>query len=361
MAGRLRALTVMGAILVTGGAIQAAERREPDLAGFLIKPAEEALSGRKFGLAVSLWRGVAAIRGDADPAVLKLARAWTLAGEFDAAIEELERHRRALSQGGADAAQIAAVNKQISELEKRPKGFTGGVFEVVPAEAQAREAFKRGRRAMKDRQYADAAALFRAGVEMAPDLPGNHRELGEALGKLGREAEATEFLLRYLRLRPFGKNADEIRAKLGAAKILGALSVTSSFDCEQVWMNRQPVPHELPIDKLVVAPGRYRLLCYSEKYHFARYISVDVPKGENARAEFTWAIIENKLDPWGRIVMENPDRESEMYDIGVFDEIGVPVPEDRRPLKFVMRAADSSKRKEVRIVLEAGKRIPLVW
>lgn len=353
----------MGAILVTCCAVaaHAAERRRADLAAFLVKPAEGALAARKFGLAVSLWRGIAAIRGDADPALLKLARAWTLAGEFDAAIEELERHRRALSRSGGDTAEIAAINKQIAELERRPKGFTGGVFEIVPAEAQAREAFKRGRRAMKARRYADAAALFRAGAEMAPDLPGNHRELGDALAKLGREAEATEFLLRYLRLRPFGRNADEIRAKLAPTGALGSLDVTSSFDCEQVWMNRQPVPLELPVAGLAVAPGRYRLLCYSEKFHFARYISVDVPRGETARAEFTWAIIENKLDPWGRIVMENPDRESEMYDIGVFDEIGVPVPEDRRPLKFVMRAADSSKRKEVRIKLEAGKRIPLVW
>jgi hypothetical protein len=196
---------------------------------------------------------------------------------------------------------------------------------------------------------------------MAPDLPGNYRELGESLAKLGREEEGTQFLLRYLRLRPFGRNADEIRARLGPTGALAALAVTSSFDCEQVWLNRQPVPLDLPIDSLAVAPGRYRLLCYSERYHFARYIAVEVPKGEKARAEFTWAIIENKLDPWGRIVMENPDRESEMNDIGVYDEIGVPVPEDRRSLKFVMRAGDSSRRKEVRIQLEAGKRIPLVW
>jgi tetratricopeptide (TPR) repeat protein len=355
----------MGAILVTyGSGAQAAGRRDgrrPDLAAFLVSPAEHALAARKYGLAVSLWRGVAAIRGDADPALLKLARAWTLAGEFDAAIEELERHRQALSAQQADPVAIAAINKQIVELESRPRGFTGGVFEVEPAETHAREAFKRGRRLMRAKKYAEAAALFRAGVELAPDLPGNHRELGEALARLGQKDQATGFLLRYLRLRPFGKNADEIRARLAPAGVLGSLSIGSSFDCEQVWMNRQPVPLALPVKSLAVAPGRYRLLCYSERYHFARYIAADVPPGEEAHAAFTWAIIENKLDPWGRIVMENPDRESEMYDIGVFDEIGVPVPDDRRPLKFVMRAADSSKRKEVRIKLEAGKRIPLVW
>lgn len=345
----------MGVILITG---TASARATPDPAAFLVGKARAAVKARKLGLAVSLWRGVIAIRGDADPAVQELARVWTLAGEFESAIEELDRHKRALVEQGADA---SAVDRQIAELERRPKGFSGGVFQVVPAEPQAREAFKRGRAALRAKRNAEAVTLFRAGIEMAPDIPGNHRELGDALAGMGRAAEAEAAFLRYLRMRPFGKNADELRARLADSRALGKLSVRSSFDCEQVWMNRQPVPRALPVDDLVVAPGRYRLLCYSERYHFARYVNVEVPRGGSARAEFSWAIIENKLDPWGRIVMENPDRESEMNDIGVWDEIGVPVPEDRRSLKVMLRAADSSKRKELRIKLEAGTRIPLAW
>ncbi len=347
----------MGVSLITFVPPQQA-RAAPDAAAFLVAPARKAMSARKLGLAVSLWRGVVAIRGDDDPAMIELARAWTLAGEFEAAIEELDRHRRALLERGADT---GAVDKQIAELERRPKGFGGDVFEVVPAESHAREAFKRGRAAMKRRKHADAVALYRAGVEMAPDVPGNHRELGDALVKMGRPAEAEAAFVRYLRMRPFGKNADELRRRLRDSGTLGKLSIESSFACEQVWMNRQPIPQRLPIVDLVVAPGRYRLLCYSERYHFARYVGVEVPRGGSARAEFSWAIIENRLDPWGRIVMENPDRESEMNDIGVWDEIGVPVPEDRRSLKVMLRAADSSKRKELRLKLEAGTRIPLAW
>ena len=59
--------------------------------------------------------------------------------------------------------------------------------------------------------------------------------------------------------------------------------------------------------------------------------------------------------------MENPDRANEMNDIGVWGEIGVPVPDDRRALRVVMRAGDASKRKELLLKLEAGKRIPLTW
>jgi len=354
MAGRVPLVFVMSVFAIT---LTIANAARADLADFLVKPAEDALRDHKLGIAVSLWRGVVAIRGEADVAVEKLALAWTLAGEPEAAIEELERRRRAT--GDADAR--TSIGKEVAELERRAHGFTGTVFQVVPADAQAREAFRRGRRAFQDKKFADAAALYRAGVEMAPDVPGNYRELGEALGKLGKTEEALAFFVRYLRLRPFGKNADEVRGRLTQAGAIGKLSVGSSFACEQVWINRQPVPAPLPIERLAVAPGRYRLLCYNEKYHFARYLNVDVPKDGNVRADFTWAIIENKLDPWGRIVMENPDRQSEMNDIGVWDEIGVPVPEDRRPLKVLLRAADSSKRKEVYIKLEAGKRVPLAW
>jgi tetratricopeptide (TPR) repeat protein len=355
----------MGVVLITLCVVwRRAERQawaappaRADLADFLTRPAEDALRDRKLGLAVSLWRGVVAIRGDADPAVDKLALAWTLAGEPESAVEELERRRRAVKDPDAQA----AIAQQIGDLQRRARGFTGTLFQPVPAEAQAREAFRRGRRAFQEQRYADAAALYRAGVEMAPDLPGNYRELGEALGRLGRDDEALAFYGRYLRLRPFGKNADEVRERLVKAGAAGTLSIGSSFACEQVWVNRQPVPAPLPIRDVQVAPGPYRLLCYSEKYHFARYVNVDVPRGGNVRADFTWAIIENRLDPWGRIVMENPDRQSEMNDIGVWDEIGVPVPDDRRPLKVLLRAADSSRRKEVYIQLEAGKRIPLAW
>jgi tetratricopeptide (TPR) repeat protein len=341
----------------------AAQATQPpgDLADFLVKPAEAAITARDFGLAISLWRGVVAIRGEGDDSVLKLADAWTLAGEFESAADELQ-HYAAATQ---DLDKKTAALRQIEDLEARPKGFsTGGdVFQVTFADAQAKEAFKRGHAFFDQKKYDEAARLFKAGIEMSPDLAanGSYKELGEAEDKLGKTDEATDFFLKYLRQRPYGKNAGDLRERLSKLGVLGKLSIDSSFPCEQVWMNREPVPDKLPIASLLVAPGTYRLLCYSEKYHFARYVSVDVTRGGEGKATFAWAIVENKLDPWGRIVLENPDRPNEMNDIGVWDEIGVPVPEDRRSLRVVMKSADNSKKKEMLLKLEPGQTATLEW
>jgi tetratricopeptide (TPR) repeat protein len=359
---RARVATVIAVgLLTTVAAVPVSHAKDSsgsDPAAFLVKPAEQALADRKYGLAVSLWRGIVAIRGDGDEAAWKLAEAWTLAGEFEAAVEELERYAAAVD----DTEKKERARDEIRALGKRPKGFSGKVFVVDSATKQAADAFKRGRALFKKKKYADAVALFKAGTVMAPDMPGPYRELGEALGKLGRAEEATDFFVRYLKLRPFGKNADVVRKRLTKAGAVGKLTIESSFECEQLWMNRQPVPvKKLPAKDLVVAPGRYRLLCYNEKLHFARYINADVAKGNRATAKFEWAVVENALDPWGRIVLENPDDPDEMSDIGLWREIGVPVPDDRRSLKVKLRSADGTKSKETHVKLEAGKRVRIEW
>ncbi len=331
-----------------------------DAAAFLVKPAEEALKGRKFGLAVSLYRGIVAIRGDGDEAAWKLAEAWTLAGEFDSAVEELERYVAAQT----DKDKIEKAEKEISSLEGRIKGFSGGkVFDPVSADTQAKEAFKRGRKLFGDKKYAEAAALFKAGSVMAPDIPGNYRELGEALSKLGRQQEATDFFVRYLRLRPFGKNADEVRKRLEKEGAVGKLSIEASLPCEELWMDRQPFPKDkkLPIKEMSVAPGRHKLLCISNTYHIGEYISVTVAKKDKAKVAWNWAIIENALDPWGRIVVEVPDDPDKFQDVGLWKELGHPVPEDRRALRAKLKAADGSKTKEITLKLEPGKRVKVEW
>jgi tetratricopeptide (TPR) repeat protein len=315
------------------------------------------MEDRKYALAISLWRGVVAMRGDDDDAAWKLAEAFTLAGQFKSASRALAYYAAAVR----DPVKKQKAQEEIASLDRREKGFSSGRFAPMPAVNEAKEAFKRGRAAFKAKKYEAASLYFKAGIVMAPDLAGNYRELGESLDKLGRAGEANEFFMRYLRIRPFGKNADNVRARLAKAKLVGALTIQSALPCDEVWIEGQRVPGKLPIKAHPVAPGSYRLLCYSDTYHHAQYEDVEVKVGESVTAAFNWAILQNKLDPWGRVVIENPGDKSQMMDIGLWPEVGVPVPADRRALKIVMTAGDGSKKKEELVKLAPGQRYVLKW
>ena len=328
-----------------------------DLSGFLVRPAQRAMEERKYPLAVSLWRGVVAMRGDADDASWKLAEALTLAGQFKQASRALGYYAAAVK----DPVKQQKAQEEIASLDKREKGFSSGRFTAVPAVNEAKEAFKRGRAAFKAKKYDAASLYFKAGILMAPDLAGNYRELGESLDKLGKTGEANEFFIRYLRLRPFGKNADNVRTRLAKAKLVGTLTLDSALPCDEVWIEGQKIPGKLPVKNHQMAPGQYRLLCYSDTYHHAQYEDVDIKVGEKVTASFNWAILQNKLEPWGRVVIENPGDKTQMIDVGLWPEVGVPVPIDRRALKIVMTAGDGSKKKEELVKLAPGQRYVLKW
>lgn len=344
-----------------GGAVKspaaaAADKPAADLATFLIKPAELAIKKRDFALAISLWRGVVAVRGDGDEAVWKLADAWKLAGRFEEAAEDLERYREAV----ADPAKKTKADDEIEALKARPEAFSS-TFRVKPATREATEAFKRGRKFFAQKKYEEAILLFKAGYSMAPDLPGNLRELGQAYEKLGRGDEAIKFYARYLRMRPFGKNADTVRERLQKVGYTARLTVDSAMPCEEIWMNGQPFPLKVPAKDIVVAPGYYKALCWAPKYHLAYYEDVRLQKGESGRLEFAWAVIVNQLDPWARVIVEDSLAPGKMKDIGSFEENGVPVPRDRRALRVVLRAGDGSKQKELLVKLEPGQKVKLEW
>jgi tetratricopeptide (TPR) repeat protein len=339
-----------------------AEPKE-DYAGFIVKAAEAAVKERKYPLAISLWQGVVAMRGDEDDAMWRLAEAWTLAGDFDSAGAVLERYAAA----SGEPAKKQKAQEEAAALAKRERGFSTNRISLVPATKEATQAFKLGRAAFKKKKFDLAVIYFKAGIEMAPEMPGNYRELGESLDKLGRAKEADEFFIRYLRRRPFGKNADSVRPRLVKAKLVGKVTVESALPCDQVWMgpekslDGQLVPQRLPLKEQVVAPGRYRVLCFSEKFHHAQNEYIEVKAGDAGKVTFNWAIIENRLTPWARVVIENPYDKSQMNDVGLWEEVGVPIPPDRRALKVEITAGDKSKSKTELVKLSPGQRYVLKW
>jgi tetratricopeptide (TPR) repeat protein len=339
-----------------------------DLADFLEKPAKQAMDQRKYGRAVSIYEGIVAIRGDGDAAMLILGDAYRL--NQDAASAQLVFAR--LRDATKDEKLRAQAVEKLDQTKNADKGFVKGQQKATPATDLAKEAFKRGRAAYAKKKYDVAALYYKAGIRMDPDLPGNYRELADALDKLGKKDEATQFFVSYLQKRPFGVNAKEVRDRLRSTKILGTLTVKTSLPCDQILIGSADVGGEGEvIDKqflgkpIEVAPGTYRAMCANDKYALYYNEFPEVKSGQATVLSFDWAIIVVKLDPWGHVAIENPlDAASStpaMQDIGTMEEIGVPVPKDRRALKVRIEAGDHSKTKNDFIKLEPGKTYELKW
>lgn len=330
-----------------------------ELSAFLEEPAREAVRRRDYALAVSLYRGILEIRGEGDEAAWHLAEVFQFAREPDAAVEVLERYAAVVR----DAAARRRALDRITTLRKTDYRFGSGRFAPRPALRQAVAAFKKGRALFRQELYAEAALLFRAGIVMAPNMPGSYRELAEAYGRLGRAAEADAFFAEYLRLHPFGQNADAVRAQLADTGLLGSVTIASSFPCEQVWLNGQPVPLERhpPGSRITLSPGRYKALCYVERYHHVQFERFGIVAGGATKVEFAYAILLNELDPWGRITIEDPRRRGVLVDIGLFPELGVAVPPDGRDLQLVLVSGDHSHREQRTIRVTPGARLIVRW
>ena len=212
------------------------------------------------------------------------------------------------------------------------------------------------------KRYGDALVYYHMGYALAPDLAGFLRELGATYEKLGAAGPRRELYRRYLVQRPFGANADVVRAELAREQALGTLVVSSSLPCTEVWLNRQRVPR-LPDQGISVAPGQYKGLCYTPKFEMALFEYATVEAGKPAVMAFQWAIVENQLErPLGRIAIENPKAPGTLIDLGITSrEIGVAAPTDGRKLRMVLKD-DSGIRTEERLVkIEPGQRVTVRW
>lgn len=324
----------------------------------LVKPAEAAAKKREFARAIVLYRALVVARGPGSPEALKLAEMWALAGRPEQAREAFSvfiesttdpkaRDAAIKTRGALPAEDPFARQLQLPALRK-----------------DATKIFKAGRAAQKKKNYGDALVQFQMGLALDPDLPGFQRELGATYEKLGAKDKAIAFYFTYLQQRPFGKNADEIRKELKKQKIvLGKLSIKTSKDCEEVWLGGQLVPKKLPIKELVVAPGKYRLLCFNGKFGLFYRDYITVAQGGSATMEFRWAVIVNDLkNPYGRISLESSWDKGVMMDLGIdIPELGVPVPDDDRALKMVLTDDAGTKSVERFQKLEPGQRYVIKW
>lgn len=326
------------------------------MSAFLVKPARAAAASRDYPRAVVLYRALAVARGAGSPEARTLGKMWNLAAQN----EEAARVYAAFAAATSDPEARREAEAEVRRLGT-PDPFRKDP--VLPAlSGEAKRAFKLGRDAFTQRRWGDALVYFHMGYALAPDLPGFLRELGATYEKLDATTKKAEFYRAYLQRRPFGANADLVRAELGTAA-LGTLALTSALPCEEVWLNGQRVPGTLPQPTLRVAPGRYKALCLSRKYEIAVFEYATVAAGQTAPLRFEWAIVVNRLEsPRGRIAIENPKIAGSLVDLGITaDEVGVVVAPDGRALKIVLQD-DSGARVEQRAVrIHPGERYVVKW
>lgn len=317
------------------------------------------MKARNWSLAIPLYQALAVARGPGSPEQKQLATLWTLAGQNEEAAEAWGTYANAAT----DEKSKSQALSESQRLAGTPDPFAEKLA-LASLDRDAAAAFKLGRAAFKAKHYGDALVYFHMGYALAPDLPGFLRELGSTYDKLGAADRKKDFYRRYLVQRPFGANADVVRAELARGNdSLGTLLVSSSLPCAQMWINSQQITGKLPEKGLLVAPGKYKGLCFNAKYEIAMFEYATVEAGKPASMTFRWAIVVNKLErPYGRIALENASSPGTMNDLGITSpEVGVPVPADGRKLKMVLKDDSGVRTQERLVTIEPGQKLVVQW
>lgn len=328
------------------------------LSAFLVPLAKKAEAKRDWAAAIPIYQALVAARGPASPEARRLAALWQEAGQIEQATLAWIAYAEA-TRGGEHDAAMAEIQKLSTQKDPLADKLV-----LRPNVAMAKKAFAAGRAAFARKRYGDALVHFHIGAALAPELPGFLRELGATYDKLGAAAQRRELYRRYLVARPFGSNADVIRAELAKEKdVLGTLLISSSFPCTELWINRQRITGKLPEKGLVVAPGHYKGLCFNPKYEMALFEYATVEPGKPAVMSFAWAIVENRLErPLGRIALENPKAPGVMIDLGITAiEVGVAAPHDGRRLRMVLKDDSGIRTEERRVEIRPGQRVVIRW
>jgi tetratricopeptide (TPR) repeat protein len=294
------------------------------------------------GRSISLLRGATAL--SADPKVYaELAAAYQRAGQFDLASHEFRRYG-ALE---TDRARADAALARAKEIDEQPRGFGEGGFRAPSAAAEAEWAFKEGQKRFKAKKFKEAVPYFQAAMLLDPGVPGPYRMLGAAYGKIGEREKESKFFIEYLRVRPDGNIAEEVRKLLTKTGQLGYLTIESNYPCDVVINGRELQGKLTPIKKLAVPPGGYSISLGSDTLHGQWNIRdrVVVEAGKEATFKLPMGVLVVKLTPWARISVDGK------Y-VGSYEELGLRTGDYRIHLE----SSDSAKQKDLTVSIQAGQK-----
>jgi tetratricopeptide (TPR) repeat protein len=313
---------------------------------WLEKAADQAIARGQYPRAVALLRGLGALRPKDPTPQYRLAEVYTLAGQYEDAISE---YRRFAQRTEADPARKARAESEAKRLEEAPAPFAETLFKPAAATDEAKKLFDEGKHDAQSKRYQPAINELQAALLLDPDLPGPYRLLGAVYGKTGDTMQERLFLADYLRVRPDGKIADTVRARLAKERVLGTLSVDASFPCK-VYINGRETGRATPLKKYGLPPGKYVIGLENEQYHIVRNLRVDVSTGQDSQKFFAFGVLQTRLDPWARVRVDGKD-------IGLWDEAGIP--EGKHNVQYVSH--DGAKQKSVQLEIKGGARQKLSW
>jgi tetratricopeptide (TPR) repeat protein len=313
---------------------------------WLEKSIDQAVIAGKYPRAVSLLRGLIALKPHDPSPIYRLAEVYTLAGQYEEAIAE---YRRFAARPEADPARKNHAESEAKRLEEAPAPFSEQLFRPTPATEESKRLFEEGKKDAQAKKFDAAINELQAALLLDPDLPGPYRLLGAVYGKTGDRVQEKLFLADYLRVRPDGKIAETVRQQLAKEHLLGTLTLESSFPCS-VTINGRELGKTTPLKAFALPAGKYLVDLENKEFHIIGRLRFDVAVGKDTAKKFKFGVLATKLDPWARVRIDGKD-------VGLFDEVGVP--EGKHHVEY--KSNDGAKEKAVEVEIKDKQRGKLSW
>jgi tetratricopeptide (TPR) repeat protein len=313
---------------------------------WLTKPAEAAVLQNQFPRGAILYQGAISLAPESPELLWRLAEIYTMGGQFSQAQETYDR----FSKLTPDAAKKAQAQSEIKRLASMPAPFVESEITQVMSESRfALQAVDLARRYRKQNKLPLSIRLLEAAVTMDPTLVGAYRLLGELYTKLNDPTRAQAFYVQYLRARPAGPLADQVRVRLKDSPVLGKVTFTASFP-SAVFINRfrLDAKRTTPYTDVLLPEGTYTVILHNPKYHAARKARVTVKAGEQRTVAFEFGLLDIKLTPWARVRANGRD-------LGLWNPIGMPA----GTYRLTFTSPDDAKTMNKTVELKGGQRLEI--
>ncbi len=338
-------------------------------AAVLLDEGNKAYNAGDTSRAATLYDAYLQLNGQDRDILVRLAELYQSLGRNDQALPLFRRATEkfcapACTGGGclveADCRRYQEILKKISadSADDDQVPLTVRVPEV------ASKMFASAMELKKARKFEQARVLFTVALKLDPDLVGVYRHLGEVYEQLKDQKQADEFYLWYLRVRPAGPLAAQVRKKLSpqATGQLAKLTITSSWSCYVVIGSEQLTdargkPLKTPVKELTLPAGRYAVGYVCPDQHVARREWVTLAARESATKDFGFGVISVDLNPWARILAARnvPGQNPQFMDLGLFDTIGLPA----GSYTLKLTAFDKSRTKTLTIDIKSKETIKI--